>query len=247
MKNKEKWKPSKYVYKNGKLKASRDQREVGVGSTLITDIIAGVYDKNFKQYASGKLLDLGCGKVPFYESYRQFITDNICVDWVNTLHTNKYIDYELDLTKRLPFQDSEFDTIVVSDVLEHIPCPEQLWKEMARILSNNGKILMNVPFYYWIHEQPHDYYRSTEFALQRFVEMAGLNLIKIETIGGVPEIIADIVAKNILRLPKLGRSISIFVQCFALYSKRIKFVKRMSKQTSAKFPLGYFLVAVKSC
>ena len=76
----------------------------------------------------------------------------------------------------LPFGDSEFDTIILSDVLEHIPVPEHLWKEMARILSRNGKIIMNVPFYYCLHEAPHDCSRYTEFALRRFVEMSGLRL-----------------------------------------------------------------------
>ena len=32
--------------------------------------------------------------------------------------------------ERLPFDDAEFDTIILSDVLEHIPSPEKLWGEM---------------------------------------------------------------------------------------------------------------------
>ena len=57
---------------------------------------------------------------------------------------------------------------------------------------------MNVPFYYWLHERPHDYYRYTEYALRRFAETAGFNFLLIKTLGGVPEIIADILAKNLL-------------------------------------------------
>ena len=109
------------------------------------------------------------------------------------------------MTKELPFDDNEFDTIILSDVLEHIPVPEQLWNEMTRILAHNGKIIMNVPFYYWLHEEPYDYYRYTEFALRRYVEMSALNLILLEPLGGAPEVMADIFAKNISLLPKLGR------------------------------------------
>ena len=245
MRNQEKWKPSKFVYLKGKLKASKDAKEVNIGSRLNVDLIAYFYDKSFRQHAKGKLLDLGCGKVPLYAAYKAFVKENVCVDWCNTLHKNEHLDYELDLTKYLPFEDGEFDTIILSDVLEHIPVPEQLWQEMTRILSTNGKIIMNVPFFYWLHEQPHDYYRYTEFALRRFVEISGLRLIQLEPIGGAPEIMADIFAKNILRLPKLGRSLAIFVQWFTLIFIGTKYGKKVSNATSHSFPLGYFLIAEK--
>ena len=141
MKNQDIWQPSKYVYRKRKLVSSRDRKEVSVGSRLMADLIAGFYDKNLHQYARGKLLDLGCGKVPLFIAYREYVTDNICVDWENTTHKAEYLDFEFDLTKVLPFVDEEFDTIILSDVLEHIPQPEHLWKEMARILSIDGKII----------------------------------------------------------------------------------------------------------
>jgi SAM-dependent methyltransferase len=245
MRNQEKWKSSKYIHKKGKLIASRDPKEVCISSRLITDLVADFYDRNLEQHAKGKLLDLGCGKVPLYAAYREFVTDNICVDWVNSLHRNEYLDYELDLTKQFPFSDNEFDTIILSDVLEHVPKPEQLWKEMARILSRNGKIIMNVPFYYWLHEGPHDYYRYTEFVLQRFVEISGLRLIKLEPIGGAPEVMTDIFAKNILRVPKLGCSLAIVTQWLMLGFIRTKFGKKVSEATSRNFPLEYCLIAEK--
>lgn len=245
MRNQENWKSSKYIYKKDKLIASRDPKEVSIGSRLIADLTADSYHRNLRQHAKGTLLDLGCGKVPLYAAYREFVTDNICVDWGNTFHKNEYLDYELDLTKNLPFGDGEFDTIILSDVLEHIPVPEQLWKEMARILSKNGKIIMNVPFYYWLHEQPHDYYRYTEFALRRFVEISGLRLIQLEPIGGAPEVMADIFSKNILRLPTIGRSLALFAQWLTSSFITTKFGKKVSEATSDNFPIGYFLIAEK--
>ena len=245
MRNIEKWKPSKFVYLKGKLRASKDAKEVSIGSRLNVDMIAYFYDKNIRLHAKGKLLDLGCGKVPLYATYKKFVKDNVCVDWGSTLHKNEHLDFELDLTEQLPFINGEFDTIILSDVLEHIPVPEKLWAEMTRILSANGKIILNVPFYYWLHEQPHDYYRYTEFALRRFVEISGLRLIQLEPIGGAPEIMADIFAKNILRLPKLGRALALFVQWFTLKFIHTKYGKKVSDKTSRSFPLGYFLIAEK--
>jgi SAM-dependent methyltransferase len=246
MKNRDAWTPTKYVYENEKLRASRDPKEVGIGSRLIVDIIAQFYHENLQRHAKGRLLDLGCGKVPLFCAYRDYISDNICVDWANTLHKNVYLDFECDLTKPLPFQDEEFDTIILSDVLEHITQPDILWKEMSRMLSVDGKIIVNVPFYYWLHEKPHDYYRYTEFALRRFVENSGLKVIQLKSIGGAPEIMADIFAKNILRVPRIGRLLALFAQWITFSFIQTAIGKKISEETMNSFPFGYFLIAQKS-
>ena len=245
MRNREKWEPSKFVYRKGRLIASRDRKEVGVSSRLITDLVANFYDNNLKKFARGKLLDLGCGKVPLYESYKNHVTDNICVDWENSLHKNNYVDFKCDITKSLPFPEMEFDTIVLSDVLEHIPEPEILWKEMFRLLTPGGRVIMNVPFYYWLHEHPHDYYRYTEYALRRFVKISGMRLLYLDSIGGAPEVLTDVFAKNCIRLPVIGRKLAIFSQWLTLFFIRTRYGKRFSDTTKKNFPLGYFLVAEK--
>lgn len=245
MKNHDKWQPSKYIFKRGKLIASRDRKEVGIASRLMADLIANLYDKFLRQHATGKLLDLGCGKVPLYNAYKEYITDSICVDWENTLHKNEYLDFECDLTKDLPFEDNEFNTIILSDVLEHIPQPENLWKEMFRILSTDGKLILNVPFYYWIHERPHDYYRYTEFALKRFVDDSGLTLVQLDCIGGSPAVLADFLAKHLQFLPVIGTPLAIFIQYITGIFVKTALGKKISVKTSEVFPLGYFLVAKK--
>lgn len=245
MKNHDKWQPSKFVFKKGKLIASRDRKEVGVASRLMADLVASIYQINLREYARGRLLDLGCGKVPLYIAYKEYITDNICVDWKNTLHKNEYLDFEFDLTKELPFDDNEFDTIILSDVLEHIPQPDKLWKEMYRILSTNGKLIINVPFYYWLHERPHDYYRYTEFALKRFVDESGFNIVRLKSIGGSPEVLADILAKHIQFIPLIGPHLAICVQYIIAAFVKTAFGNKISCKTSEAFPYGYFLVAEK--
>lgn len=243
MRNRSEWKPSKFVYRGGRLRASPDPDEVAVGSRLTADIVAGFYDRNLRQFAAGRLLDLGCGKVPLYEAYRDLTTDNVCVDWANTLHKNPYLDHELDLTEPLPFESGSFDTVILSDVLEHIPVPELLWGEMARVLAPGGRVIMNVPFLYQLHEQPNDYYRYTEFALRRFVDVSGLRLVKLEPTGGAPEVLIDIVAKVILVVPAVGRPISRAIQAMASGVGRTGLGRRVTRATNRRFPLGYFLIA----
>jgi SAM-dependent methyltransferase len=167
-------------------------------------------------------------------------------NWGNTLHDAAHVDFQADLTQPLPFENGAFDTIVLSDVLEHIPTPEALWKEMARILSANGKIILNVPFLYWVHEAPHDYYRYTQFALRRFVERAGLRLLLIQPVGGALEVLTDIFAKCVLRLPVAGRPLAITSQALMSWFSATKLGGRVMRSTGDHFPLGYFLIAENS-
>jgi SAM-dependent methyltransferase len=245
MKNGQSWKPSKFVRKNGQLRASRDPNEVQVSSRLMTDVIARAYDTNLAAFARGRLLDLGCGKVPLFDAYSALVSESVCVDWANSLHKNEYLDFECDLTKPLPFPDGEFDTIILSDVLEHIPEPAGLWREMARVLRKDGCIIMNVPFLYWLHEQPHDYYRYTEFALRRFAELSDMIVLKLEAMGGAPEVVADILAKTLFKLPGLGKPAAITVQGVTYALLKTGLGQRVSRATRAQLPMGYFLVAQK--
>src|SRR4051812_46063692 len=105
MKNKTQWKPSKFIYQNNKLIASRNISEVGIGSRMMADIVANHYDTYIAQHVNGSLLDLGCGKVPLFEAYKNSITESTCVDWANSAHQNEFIDFECDLNEKLPFED----------------------------------------------------------------------------------------------------------------------------------------------
>ena len=245
MKNEENWRPSKYVVKKGRLRASRSPDEVGVGSRFIADIVAETYQIYIPKFARGRLLDLGCGQAPLYGMYRPHVTEVTCVDWSNSPHPAEYLDFEVDLTRELPFASGEFDTILLSDVLEHIPNPDRLVLEMARVLAPTGSILLNTPFLYWLHEEPHDYYRFTEHALRRFCDRADLQVSELMAIGGAPETLIDIVSKNAMRSPLFATAIAATVQGMARGVLRTRLGRKLSRKTSHKFPLGYFLVAQK--
>lgn len=245
MKNKENWKPTKFIFKKGKLTASRDPDELCIHSRLIADITAREYEELLGRYAHGKLLDLGCGKVPLYAAYKDHIKENVCVDWENSLHKNEYLDFNCDLTQKLAFDDNEFNTIILSDVLEHIPEPQHLWNEMVRVLSADGVIIMNVPFFYYLHEKPHDYYRYTEYALRRFAELSGLEVITLHAIGGVPEVLTDILAKIMMPIPIAGPPLSKLTQWITSVFIKTSIGKKVSSVTARRFPLAYFMVAKK--
>lgn len=50
--------------------------------------------------------------------------------------------------ENLSFDDSTIDLIVSNDVLEHVPHPEEAFRECARVLRPGGTMLMTIPFYH---------------------------------------------------------------------------------------------------
>ena len=245
MKNVENWQPSKFIYKKGKLKASRNPKEVSISSRLVADLVAEFYDINARVHIKGNLIDLGCGKVPLYEVYKNYADKITCVDWVNTIHKNTFLDHEQDLNQPLNFADESFDSIILSDVFEHIRKPELLMSEMNRILTEKGTLMLNVPFFYCIHESPFDFFRYTEYALKSMAEDNGFSIIKLEATGGAPEILADIISKLSVRLPIIGNLFARTIQKMTWLFIKTKMGGRVSRKTAKRFPLGYVMVAKK--
>jgi SAM-dependent methyltransferase len=239
MKNQGGWKPTKYVLHRGRLRGSRDSREVGVGSRLMTDSVAARYESHLGRHATGRLLDLGCGNAPLYGAYAPFVSAVTCVDWAD----GEYIDRQCDLSAPLPFDDASFDTIILSDVLEHVPDPALLWREMARLLVPGGKLIMNVPFYYSIHAHPHDYFRYTNFALERYARLNALEVLHLETLGGIVDIMADLLGKALSKLPLAGPPLSMLCQATASAFGRTGLGGRVARVSARHFPLGYFMIA----
>jgi SAM-dependent methyltransferase len=245
VKNAERWRPTKFVKTGRGLRASRDRSQVMISSRFVADLAAQWYERAIRTHACGRLLDMGCGQVPLYEVYRDLVQENICIDWANTLHSSIHLDFEVDLGSKLPFADGSFDTILLTDVLEHLPEPVRATCEAARILRSGGKLIIGVPFFYWIHEAPHDYHRYTEFALRRMCQLSGLSVVELEAYGGLPEILHDLTAKGLEHLPRPlpGLLRPLHLAASMLHSTPV--VKKISERSKRAFPLGYVVIAEK--
>jgi len=242
MKNKEFWEPTKFVLTPKGLRANRDCKYAGNGQSIFMgDILAKYYEKMINVHAKGSMLDLGCGNVPLYCVYKSIVNKITCVDWSNSYFKNSHIDMECNLTELLPFPDKSYDTILITDVLEHINNPFMLWHEMTRILKPNGKILIGVPFLFSLHDEPYDYFRYTEFAIKMFCESNYLQVLSIDSMGGSPEVIINIIAKHL----SFSRTLTYVNRVIGKTIMSLKIAKRISHKTQHKFPLGYCVVAQK--
>jgi 2-polyprenyl-3-methyl-5-hydroxy-6-metoxy-1,4-benzoquinol methylase len=246
MKAAETWVSTKYEFAgHDRLRASRDPEQVSVSSRLIADLVASFYARAVPEHASGDLLDLGCGKAPMFELYRRYVESVTLVDWENSLHPNPHLDLVQDLNSPLELTSNRYQTVILSDVLEHIRRPQELMGEIARVLAPGGVLLMNTPFLYWLHEQPHDYYRYTTYALADFVAAAGLELVELGPVGGAPEVLADMVSKLFVRVPVLGPLAARLAQAVTMWFVGTEVGRTVSVRSGQLFPLGYRLVARK--
>lgn len=245
MKNRDSWRPSKYVMRRGRLTPSRDRNELSPSSRWMAHQILHAYAPAWAQYARGELLDLGCGKVPFYEAYRAHVSDITCVDWPGSPHGNLHIDQFCDLSQPLPFADAQFDTVLSSDVLEHLPDPLLAFNEMGRVLKPGGVLLLNTPFLYMLHEVPHDFYRHTRYSLARLADLAGMDVIVLNELGGIADVFGDLVAKTLGLIPVIGQPLCIGWQGLLGLLANTRAWHKVRAASAPRFPSGYFLVARK--
>ncbi|MCK7569145.1 methyltransferase domain-containing protein [Marinobacter xestospongiae] len=132
---------------------------------------------------SGTVLDLGCGERPFEIDLVNSGKEYIGVDWSNTLHGMK-ADIIANLNEPLPFKSKSIDSIICLEVLEHLKKPQDFISESHRILKENGHLILSVPFQWWIHEAPWDYFRYTRFGLEHLFSEADFDCISVTPTTG---------------------------------------------------------------
>ncbi len=234
------WQPSKYIRrKDGSLRANPDY--VLPGSRFFCQRAIEALEPQIREHASGRLLDCGCGDVPYFMLYRDACSEVTCIDWEASSHGARHVDRAVDLSGRLPFGAERFDSVLLADVLEHLPRPEDLLAELRRVLVPGGKLIGSAPFLYWLHELPHDHHRYTRYGIESRLADAGLDLLHLRAYGGYPDVLIDLICKQLLRRKWMATAVMPALETLA----RIAPYRRWSRESAAAFPLGYVFVALR--
>lgn len=134
-----------------------------------------------ENFATGHLLDLGCGNKPYKNWYQQKTSSSIGCDAIQS--TENVVD-TICLASALPFESNSFDTILSTQVLEHVFEQQEMINESYRVLKSNGHIVLTVPFTWELHEEPYDFFRVTKHGLKNMFEKAGYEITYIKANGG---------------------------------------------------------------
>jgi SAM-dependent methyltransferase len=124
-------------------------------------------------HASGRLLDVGCGEKP-YRSLPSAVREWVGFDDPSNPGADAHGHAEA-----LPFGEGEFDTVLCTQVVEHVRDPKAVIAQCARVLRPGGVLIMSAPQYWEVHEAPHDYFRFTPLGLRMLVEGCGLSVLEL--------------------------------------------------------------------
>jgi SAM-dependent methyltransferase len=130
-------------------------------------------------FVRGMTLDVGCGQRPYEESFFSGASYYIGIDYISERSRPDVIASAL----QIPFLDRTFDTVVSTEVLEHVSNPLGALGEMRRVLKPGGTLVLSTPLYWPRHEEPHDFYRYPYDGLLYLVKESGLELNRLFSRG----------------------------------------------------------------
>jgi len=119
------------------------------------------------------VLDIGCN-----DRWPQHHLDDSCayygLDYYSA--SSKLYQSSVDIfgdAQQLPIGSKQLDTVILFDVLEHIPSASNALSEINRTLKVGGQLLVQTPFIYPIHDAPSDFRRPTIHGIERLAKDSG--------------------------------------------------------------------------
>ncbi|MCR4263125.1 MAG: class I SAM-dependent methyltransferase [Candidatus Roizmanbacteria bacterium] len=217
-----------------------------------------------KSRKSMRLVDIGCGRMPYRREIEPLIKEYIGVDHpeVSKLYQSEYAPEVLADAHELPFKTNSFDMALMLQMIEYLKDPPQAIQECYRILKKNGIVIVTVPFLYAMHDIPYDRGRYTKSMLLDWFKSAGFSRVSIESQGVFIEVwlqmltvwlfktIERLVSKKDMVMSKLTLIILILLTPgIVLLSNSVVFIFRQlippQDRSSEYFPLNYLVIAVK--
>jgi SAM-dependent methyltransferase len=127
----------------------------------------------------GRLLDSGCGNQPYRCWYQPHVDAVVTLDAAAAPGVDV-----IGFADRLPFASESFDTVLATEVLEHVENAERAAAELFRVLRPGGHALISVPYLYPTHEAPYDFRRFTHFGLADLLRRHHFDVLSLSAKGG---------------------------------------------------------------
>ena len=117
----------------------------------------------------GHVLDVGCGRRP-YERWVAKGDSGVTRYTGLDLEAGENVDILVGPDDVWPVADASIDSIIFTQVLEHVADRPHVIGQIARVLKPGGTLLLTVPFIFMAHGLPHDYARFTTAGVRRLFE-----------------------------------------------------------------------------
>ena len=172
--------PAKAAHEEGVDRLSTDS--VGLNSPLYLHLRSLFADlKKASIHAHGRMLDLGCGNKPYEKMFAARISEHVGCDIVQS--DQRRVDVICPATE-IPLPNETFDTVLCTQVIEHVADHRAVLSEAFRLLKPSGALIVSAPMYWPLHEEPYDFFRFTRHGLRHLLENIGFTGLEITNNGG---------------------------------------------------------------
>jgi SAM-dependent methyltransferase len=131
--------------------------------------------------ARGRMLDLGCGNKPYEKMFAGRVSEHVGCDIVQS--NEQRVDVICPATE-IPLDSGSFDTVLCTQVVEHVADHYAVMNEAFRLLKGGGVLILSAPMYWPLHEEPYDFFRFTRHGLRHLLEKIGFVELEIINNGG---------------------------------------------------------------
>jgi len=206
--------------------------------------------------AGTRLLDAGCGS----QQYRQYCAhlDYVSQDFAQfevdqkaslTGRTEKYVYGKIDLVSNIweiPAPDASFDAILCTEVIEHIPFPNETLAEFGRLMKPGGTLLLTAPFACLRHMDP--YFHYTGFSdrwYEFFLPKSGFEPVSLSPVGNYYSWIMVELFRTAWQARRGGRFVTglLLLPAFLFYYAKSRCPSKAAQDTLC---MGYHVIARKS-
>lgn len=178
----------------------------------------------------GTIIELGAGG-DYYKNFvvagQRYMTSNLAVG----------CDVRLDMTK-LDLANDSVDALVSVFALEHVYDFEAVFAEQQRVLKPGGRLLLIVPFLYYYHAAPDDFFRFSASALDRL--LAPVDVLVRQPLGSRWLLFAEFLHEKVVMGSRMGFLARLVLRCVAL-----PFLAAGLKAHDARFAFGFAYLCEK--
>ena len=135
-----------------------------------------------RSFVKGITLDLGAVKLAWRASLLSSAKTYHSADFTPE-HPD--LDMLFDVTRPFPLESETFDSVFCYSVLEHTRKPWLVLPEIHRILKPGGIAVISVPFVFYLHGEPHDYFRFSKYGVAHLAREAGFSIETMTMNGGI--------------------------------------------------------------
>lgn len=125
----------------------------------------------------GRLLDFGCGSMPYRGIVEQLGMTYVGADFGAAT-------VPIGPTGTLPVPDASFDAVLSVQVLEHVRDLDRYLAEAARVLRDDGTLVLSTHGAWLYHPHPEDHRRWTRTGLILDIEARGFSVESVEALVG---------------------------------------------------------------